>query len=228
MIKENRSFKILSDEINMQFVNDLFKELNLRKKTILEFFKLKKIRKIEVLLFNNKTDFIKEIAQYYNSVAEIPSYCKANICNGKIHILYDENLKKDEYRYKLKIRNVIHEYIHIIYNEYICSDKRIVWLDEGLAINLSNERAYLNNEEKFNKFLTEVKPKLGKVNLKELEHGEKFVNDKYNGYDISYLVVKYLIEKNSNEKLNLLIRDNEQINNLEDKIINDIIEYFKI
>jgi len=226
MIKENDSFKLIYNEEVEEFSIDLFNEINVRKKQILEFFRIEKIRKVEIRLFNYKEDFINTISYYYDNVEDIPFYCKANICNGKIHILYDEKLKSNEYKYKLKIRNVIHEYIHIIYNEYISPSHRILWLDEGLAINISNERAYLNSNEKFSEFLIKIKPMLKRFKLNELEHGLKFVNDDYNGYDISYVIVRYIIENYKNEDLNNLIRDKYQINKLEEHIIKDVIGYF--
>lgn len=39
------------------------------------------------------------------------------------------------------MRKIIHEFIHILYNEYIAENhERITWLDEGIALNLSKER----------------------------------------------------------------------------------------
>ena len=40
---------------------------------------------------------------------------------------------------------------------------------------------------------------------------ESFVTDKINGYDVSYLTVKYLMETLSKEEFNKLIRKNEDI-----------------
>ena len=67
---------------------------------------------------------------------------------------------------------------------------------------------------------------LKRFKLNELEHGLKFVNDDYNGYDISYVIVRYIIENYKNEDLNNLIRDKYQINKLEEHIIKDVIGYF--
>ncbi len=223
---ENQDFNLIYDINIEEFAEDLFKEINLRKKKIIEFFELEEIRKIEIILFNNREEFINNIKSYYSSVNDIPSYCKANICNGKINILFDEQIKSYEYRYKLKIRNAIHEYIHVIYNEYISPDYRVLWLDEGLAINLSDERLYLNDEKKFKEFLIKIKPSLNKFRLDDLKHGVKFVNNEYNGYDISYIMVRYILENYNNKELNILIRNRFEIQKLEEKIMDEIIDYF--
>lgn len=226
MIKENDDFKLIYDVEMERFAIDLFMEINSEKKQILDFFKLENIRKVEILLFNSKEKFIDSISCYYSNIESIPVYCKANVCDGKIHILFDEKIESNEYRYTLKLRNVIHEYIHIIYNEYISPNYRILWLDEGIAINVSKERAYLKNKERFTDFLMDIRPTLNKIRITEFEHGSKFVNDEYNGYDISYLLVRYLIENFSNDEINILIRDNDQVHKLEENIMNDVISYF--
>lgn len=218
MIKENDDFKLIYDVEMERFAIDLFMEINSEKKQILDFFKLENIRKVEILLFNSKEKFIDSISCYYSNIESIPVYCKANVCDGKIHILFDEKIESNEYRYTLKLRNVIHEYISPNY--------RILWLDEGIAINVSKERSYLKNKERFTDFLMDIRPTLNKIRITEFEHGLKFVNDEYNGYDISYLLVRYLIENFSNDEINILIRDNDQVHKLEENIMNDVIRYF--
>lgn len=65
------------------------------------------------------------------------------------NILFDKNtLVIDSYEYEIEMRKIIHEFIHILYNEYIVEYKdRIVWLDEGIAINLSNERRQIQTRK---------------------------------------------------------------------------------
>lgn len=150
---------------------------------------------------------IKEIEKFYKKY-KVPSYCKGTIQNGKIYFLFNTQIEEKTYKYELELRKILHEYIHILYNEYIATpNTRITWLDEGIALNLSRERG---------KFVKEkypiLKSNIDKINLNNLQHeSESFVTDKINGYDVSYLTVKYLMETLSKEEFNKLIRKNEDI-----------------
>ena len=80
--------------------------------------------------------FIDKIEKYYQSKNDIPFYCKGTIHNGKIYFLVNNNLEFDSYEYEIELRKIIHEFIHILYNEYIAENhERITWLDEGIAMN---------------------------------------------------------------------------------------------
>ena len=53
---------------------------------------------------------------------------------------------------------------------------------------------------------------INSINLNDLSHENgNFVTQKLNGYDVSYLAVKYLIETLSKEKFSMLIRDSKAI-----------------
>lgn len=225
IIVENESFSLECYEDIKNIAIDILKELQLRRNELLDFLKIKECRKIYIKLFGNKNEFIKHISKFYKNKNDIPHYCCANIINGIINIYFDKNIKSTEYSYKLNIRNAVHEFVHILYNEYI-TNNRAIWLDEGLAMNLSKEREYLKKQDRFNDFYIKLKKEISKVNLKNLKHGENFANDNYNGYDISYLIVRYMLEAISNEEINTIIRDNNKVIDLEEHIIYDAINYF--
>ena len=69
-------------------------------------------------------------------------------------------------------------------------------------------------------------------NLNDLEHGNSFCSDEYNGYDLSYLSIKYLNEILSTEKFRQLMSDflgiQEYGNNLVYKMFDYYDEQFKI
>ena len=52
-------------------------------------------------------------------------------------------------KYQKYLRACLHEFIHIIYNETIASE-RIIWLDEGLAMNLSREHKGIFKNKSYN------------------------------------------------------------------------------
>ncbi len=54
---------------------------------------------------------------------------------------------------------------------------------------------------------------LRKLNLNDLNHenGKFVIPNVFNGYDISYIAVKYLLDNLSDEKFNILIRNNLKV-----------------
>ena len=212
MKKENSDIRIeinstKDSEYNKVFIENLYKKIINEKTNILETLELKKVRKVTIKLYNNQKDFISSIEKFYIGY-KIPTYCKGTIQNGEIYFLIDTQIKENTYEYELELRKIIHEYIHILNNEYIFnSETRITWLDEGIALNLSKQRG---------KFLKEkypiLKSNLNKINLNKLQHEQQtFMSQNINGYDISYLTVKYLMETMSREEFNNIIRKNEKI-----------------
>lgn len=195
------------NKYNLIFIKNIFKKINEEREEILQKLEIIGCRKVKINLYDNKDIFIKSIERFYKKY-EIPEYCRGTIQEGDIYFLINNQIENNTYRYELELRKIVHEYIHILYNENIAEDKeRIVWLDEGIALNLSKERG---------KFIKErfpiLKSEIQDINLNELSHEEgTFVTKEINGYDVSYLVVKYLLEILSEEEFNRLIRDNKRI-----------------
>ena len=127
-------------------------------------------------------------------------------------------------RYK---SSVLHECIHIIYNSM--TDKRIVWLDEGLAMNLSGERNNLKDEESFKNYMTQKISSMNPPsNMNQLSHGEMFVNEEYNGYELSYLAVRYLLETKSKDEIHEMIKNSYKALEIGNEILPCALNYFKI
>lgn len=212
MKKENKDIKIefftnKESQYNTIFMNKLYEKIINEKKHLLEELQLKNVRKVNIRLYDNREDFIKTIRKFYIGV-NIPTYCKGTIQNGEIYFLIDVKLKEGTYEYELELRKIIHEYIHILYNEYVLiSNTRITWLDEGLALNLSKQKGRFEKER-----YPILESKVDKINLNNLQHEKQtFVKEDINGYDISYLSVKYLLETLSKEEFNDVIRDSEKL-----------------
>ena len=128
------------NDYNNSFIEDVYKKIIENRKSILKKLQLKDIRKIIINLYDDRKRFVKEIERDYRE-SKVPIYCRGTIQNGKIYFLLDTQIKRQTYKYEIELRKILHEYIHIIYNEYILNSKnRITWLDEGLAQNLSNEK----------------------------------------------------------------------------------------
>ncbi|MBQ2938120.1 MAG: hypothetical protein IJE05_04510 [Clostridia bacterium] len=144
MKKENQNFYIEfvtnneKSEYNLLFINKIFNKINVVRRDLLEKLEIETCRKVRIILFDDRERFINTIKKFYENEAKIPSYCRGTIQEGIIYFLINNKIEIDTYRYEIEMRKIIHEYIHI---EYISSnDKRIVWIDEGIAQNFSNER----------------------------------------------------------------------------------------
>ncbi|MDO4391920.1 MAG: hypothetical protein Q4C11_02300 [Clostridium sp.] len=120
----------------------------------------------------------------------------------------DNQIEENTYKYELELRKIVHEYIHILYNECVRQEnEHFTWMDEGIAMNLSKEKGRFVKEK-----FPILKQDINSINLNDLSHENgNFVTQKLNGYDVSYLAVKYLIEMLSKEKFSMLIRDSKAI-----------------
>ena len=146
MIIKNNNIKIeflncKKTDFGNRFIKNLYDKFNAEREILLKKLQIEKCRKINILLFDNRNIFIDKIEKYYPSKNDIPFYCKGTIHDGIIYFLVNNNLESNSYEYEIEMRKIIHEFIHILYNEYIAENhERITWLDEGLAINLSREK----------------------------------------------------------------------------------------
>lgn len=94
-----------------------------------------------------------------------------------------------------------HMFSHYVYRGDAFHLDGTLWFDEGLAQILSGERNRLEDEELFKQTLiTKVFDEKWKIPMIEnlYEHGhepDKFDSDDYNGYTISYMLVRYLRDR---------------------------------
>lgn len=109
-------------------------------------------------------------------------------------------------------------------NDY---SKRIVWYDEGMAQFMSGEKDSLNDNSAFKRFYLRVKEETKVIpHMNNLKHGTSFVNEDYNGYNLSYLSIKYLSEILTAEQFKNLMSDFKMISQLGDDIIQKMFSYY--
>ncbi len=63
----------------------------------------------------------------------------------------DNQIEENTYKYELELRKIVHEYIHILYNE-MCKTRKMntfTWMDEGIAMNLSKEKRQVCKRKNF-------------------------------------------------------------------------------
>lgn len=92
----------------------------------------------------------------------------------------------------------------------------------------SGENELNLNEENFNNWFNYVLQRTKEIpNLNELTHGSSFENEKYSGYNLSLLSVKYLYETLGIEEFKKLMHDNSRIINYGKNIVQDAIHYYQ-
>lgn len=223
---KNKYFIINCSNSLVDIVKDMLEISLYKTKEIYDFFKIDSFRCVTANLFDDLNEFKSFISNIRGiSIDDLPKYVQGTFDKGMINAYINPNVKKDNIFYKRISHMIFHELSHIIYLEYILKNdvsKRIIWLDEGLAQNLSGEFT----DDDLNDFLNKFKSFKNIPNLNELKHGEKFVNDDYNGYVISYLVVKYLTQTRGYDDLLTILKSNELSKELGNEITNEMKEYY--
>ena len=222
--EENKDFVIYSADTLYELANDTLIELSSNKQRILKFFELSDYRQVEVNLYDNQDDFIQFLKNVRSPECLIPDYCQGTFDDYMINHSID--LKTLNAQYSKHLKSSLHEFIHIIYNDVI-ADERIIWLDEGLAMNLSGEYSIYDDEEKFKTFFQTSILSIKKFpSMNELTHGKEFVNEDYNGYDLSYLVVRYMLETMKHDDVLSTIKKSENVKLLGQNVLDNAIQYY--
>ena len=107
----------------------------------------------------------------------------------------------------------------VLKNDY---SKRIIWYDEGMAEFMSGEMSNFNDILKRAIDTTKEIP-----DLNSLSHGNSFINDKYNGYLLSYVAIHYLYDTLSNEEFKSLLSDFDKIKLYGQNIVDKAFSYYK-
>lgn len=198
--------------------------LNNKMNEYVQLFNIEKIDPITVNYFDDLEKFREFIYQLRGENSSLPEYARGTYDNGMINVCVDPKKQMDS------IYTASHELFHILYMKYILKENynnRIVWYDEGMAQYFSGEKQKLDQEQLFIDFYIKVKENTKIIpNMNEITHGKSFYNDSYNGYDLSYLSIKYLSEIMSLEGFKKLMSDFNQIKMLGDSVVDDMFDYF--
>ena len=189
-----------------------------------KLFNIQFDEQIVVNYFDNLEQFREFIYEIRGERKSLPKYAKGTYDDGMVNacIEPDTQLKR--------LYTASHELFHILYMRYVLKNnysKRIVWYDEGMAQFMSGEKDKYANEEKFKSFYLKVKENTKTIpNLNNLEHGNSFCNDQYNGYDLSYLSIRYLSEILNSEDFKKLMSDFSNIREYGNDIVTKMFSYF--
>lgn len=186
---------------------------------------------LEVWIFDNENNYKKNHQERGGNVA---TYSHGSFDDEHIYIVItDENLEKMSLESILN--RILHETVHVIYyNYYLNRDdsKRITWFDEGLAYNLSGEMSTHQNLSLFkNFFLKHIVNRHMEIPKIEylMKHGmgnEKFKSSTYDGYNISYIILHYLMEVMPEEQFFNLLGNYEELIAKGEKYLSDAIRYY--
>lgn len=94
--------------------------------------------------------------------------------------------------------------------------------DEGLAQNLS-----LEEEKNDKKIKQSIIPNNIAIDINDLSHGDIFITSEYNGYDLSYFAVRYLLDTLNSKQIIEIIKDKDKAIKLGKTIIIDAINFYK-
>jgi hypothetical protein len=228
-IFDNDEFTIYGETGFLPYLDMILELLLDTKKRSMLFFGIDNFRKVEIHLYDKRENLLNYIRQYY----EPNSYVMGNFMGGCANMVID--LSKPE-KIKNNIKSLCHELVHLIYMERVQENQndRVVWLDEGLAQLLSNQYEELKDESLFKTFI--IKNILDNKIIPPLSflenHGDKYgyfydkETNKYNGYHLSYLLVRYLSETIDSNNFQKIIRNKLLIDSLGANILNDAVNYF--
>ena len=187
---ENNFCKINYSDSLSELANATVLLLEEKIKEYKKIFDFSNNKPIIVNYFDNLEEFREFIYKIRGEKFSLPDYARGTYDNEMINACI--NPKKQLER----IYTASHELFHILYMKYILDSdysKRIVWYDEGMAQFMSGAKDYLDKDDNFKEYYYKVKNETKKIPLiNDIEHGTSFCNKDYNGYDLSYLSVKYL------------------------------------
>lgn len=190
-----------------------------------KLFNIKFDEQIVINYFDDLEQFREFIYDIRGERESLPKYAKGTYDNEMVNAYIDPNTQLK------RLYTSSHELFHIIYMKYILKNdysKRIVWYDEGMAQFMSGEKERYNDEEKFKNFYSKVKEETKVIpNLNDLEHGNSFCNDKYNGYNLSYLAIKYLNDILNPKEFIQLMSDFSNIKKYGNDIVSSMFTYYE-
>ena len=203
------------------------KTIELLQTKIAEYKKMLNIQFDEQIIVNYFDD-LEKFREFIHDIRgereSLPKYAKATYDKGMINAYIEPDIQIK------RLYTSSHELFHILYMKYILKSdysKRIVWYDEGMAQFMSGEKEKYEDEENFKEYYRRVKEATKEIpNLNDLEHGDSFCNDKYNGYDLSYLSIRYLSETLESENFIKLMSDFSNIRKYGPEIIAKMFAFY--
>ena len=230
ILAENGLFQVRGNQEYARYAQELVDKVAAKSKDIRKFYKIPVHEKIVIDLFMTKEELHNYIYRKYGEVS--PSYSDGGFQNSNIFI--EAKMDELEHHMHTLVNVIIHEYSHLLYKKiYDGNFSRVLWVDEGLAQHLSGQKSLFDkNEARFKSFFlrrvvakNKDIPKLDDLRKHGTKRGE-FGYPRYDGYAISYMLVRYLFAKVERYYKKMLSEDayNEKMQSgaLKEMINNDV------
>lgn len=232
---DNNEFSIYGVSNLKDYASQVMEYLMCNKKSILQFFEIEHYDKVRINLYDSKEDILK-----WRTQSGIPPYqIRRNAgffnLNDNMVFCYSDFSKVDVI---VAIKNVVHEFVHLVYMNAVQekgNEKRVVWVDEGLAQLLSGQKEDLLDKERFKiwfmNHILGANKEIPSINFLK-QHGSEYGSfcdtktNKYNGYDFSYVLIRYLLETVDKTEFQRIIRNKDLIEKLESTIIESAVSYY--
>ena len=227
---ECEQYKLYSPD-SLKYITDNMHAVLLSKiEEYKKLFNIDDFKQLQINYFDDLEKFRKFIYELRGEKDSLPKYAGGTYDRGMINAFIQSNIPNDSPQYNSKLYMASHELFHILYMKYILQNdysKRIVWYDEGMAQFMSGEKDKLLNDETFKEFYQKVRESTKRFpDLNEIKHGSSFCNEHYNGYNLSFLAIRYLSEILSENEFICLMSDFEQIKNYGRTILNNMFDYY--
>lgn len=227
---ECKQYKLYSPD-SLKYITDNMHQVLISKIDEYQtFFDIEDFYQVQINYFDDLENFRNFIYSLRGEKTSLPEYAQGTYDRGMINAFIEKNIIVGSPLHKKKIYMASHELFHIMYMKFILKNdysKRIIWYDEGMAQFMSGENEELLNNDTFSKFYIKVKNSTKIIpNLNEISHGVNFCNENYNGYNLSYLCVRYLNEILNGEEFKKLMKNFKRIENYGENILRDMFEYY--
>lgn len=216
---ENDNFSIYCPDDLKYFSFELVDYLDNNLGRLKSFFNIKNVDNIMIDLHSDK-ELVKDISPY--PIEDFSGFFNNNgvFCYIDLNGRYDKSLLKSK---------VCHELVHHLYANYVedRNSPRVTWLDEGMAMNLSGDHDYLKDDQEFINFLNNRILNISqRPVMNNLKHGREFINKDYNGYALSYLSVRYMLENYSHDKFLSIIKNKSNAMLEGETVLEDAVDYY--
>lgn len=230
---DNNEFSIYGVSNLKEYASQVMEYLMCIKKNILQFFEIDHYDKVRINLYDSREDILKWRTQFGNAPYKIGN--NAGFFYDNMVFCYSDSSKVDV---MIAIKNVAHEFVHLVYMNAVQeqgNEKRVVWVDEGLAQLLSGQKEDLLDKERFKiwfmNHILGANKEIPNINFLK-QHGSEYGSfcdtktNKYNGYDFSYVLIRYLLETVDKTEFQRIIRNKDLIEKLESTIIESAVSYY--
>lgn len=221
---------IISTDVSDTYIHHVDRLLERSKLEILEWFETPSLTfRVKTYIYKDKESLRTGLRRRLNR--EYPPHlegCMVDEDKEKdiprtINIYEPPIESKDSYNRKEYNQVVFHELIHYITD--MLYGKLPEWLTEGIAVNLDGS---------YKKDITNLLKQIQKYQIPSVSDmkDDQFVvldeedNTIYDGYDLSYLMIRYILETLGKEYLLTLMKNKEQIPLVEQTTLIEAIDYF--